>query len=97
MWRLKIAEGGDGSGGGGWLTTTNNHVGRQHWEFDREAGTAEERAQVERIRRDFKKKRFRFKQSADLLMRMQTSSIHISKLRMREIKIQNKPEERLQK
>ncbi|EYU25764.1 hypothetical protein ABFS82_10G074300 [Erythranthe guttata] len=70
MWKLKIAEGG-GSRGGAWLTTTNNHVGRQHWEFDGEAGTAEELAQVELMRTEFKKNRFRFKQSSDLLMRMQ--------------------------
>ncbi|XP_047949842.1 lupeol synthase-like [Salvia hispanica] len=66
MWRLKIAE-----GGGKWLTTTNDHVGRQHWEFDPEGGTPEERAQVEIMRQEFKKNRFRIKQSADLLMRMQ--------------------------
>ncbi|KAL7114670.1 hypothetical protein ACP275_04G136300 [Erythranthe tilingii] len=66
MWKLKIAD-----GEGQWLTTTNGHVGRQHWEFDAEAGTAEERAQVETMRQNFNKNRFRFKQSADLLMRMQ--------------------------
>ncbi|KAL1547902.1 lupeol synthase [Salvia divinorum] len=66
MWRLKIAE-----GGGKWLTTTNDHVGRQHWEFDPEGGTPEERAQVEIMRQEFKDNRFRIKQSADLLMRMQ--------------------------
>ncbi|KAL3825525.1 hypothetical protein ACJIZ3_021554 [Penstemon smallii] len=66
MWRLKIAEGGDK-----WLMTTNEHVGRQHWEFDAEAGTLDERARVDRMREEFKRNRFRFKQSSDLLMRMQ--------------------------
>ncbi|XP_059636758.1 lupeol synthase-like isoform X2 [Cornus florida] len=66
MWKLKIAE-----GDGAWLTTTNNHVGRQYWEFDPEAGTPQQRAEVERARHDFNKNRFRIKQSADLLMRMQ--------------------------
>ncbi|CAI0417153.1 unnamed protein product [Linum tenue] len=65
MWKLKIAEDGD------FLTTTNGHIGRQHWEFDPNAGTAEERQAVERVREEFKLNRFRVKQSADLLMRMQ--------------------------
>lgn len=67
MWRLKIAEG----RGEAWLTSTNEHVGRQHWEFDPDGGSPEERAEVERMREQFKKNRFRSKQSADLLMRMQ--------------------------
>ncbi|GJX02109.1 lupeol synthase [Tanacetum coccineum] len=70
MWKLKIAEG-DGEK---WLTTTNNHVGRQHWEFDPDAGTEEERAEIERVRLNFKVHRFQFKQSADLLMRIQCDS-----------------------
>ncbi|GJR15354.1 lupeol synthase [Tanacetum coccineum] len=74
MWKLKIAEG-DGEK---WLTTTNNHVGRQHWEFDPDAGTEEERAEIERVRLNFKVHRFQFKQSADLLMRIQIKKLIIN-------------------
>jgi hypothetical protein len=65
MWKLKIAEGGPG------MVSGNNFIGRQHWEFDPDAGTPEEHAQVEKARQEFKNNRFRMKQSADLLMRMQ--------------------------
>jgi len=64
---LKIAEGKDDP----WLLSVNNHIGRQHWEFDPEAGTPEERAEVEKAMEEFKKNRFRMRQSADLFMRMQ--------------------------
>ncbi|XP_038985711.1 cycloartenol synthase-like isoform X7 [Phoenix dactylifera] len=66
MWRLKIAQ-----GGSPWLKTTNNHVGRQVWEFDPNMGTAEEIAAVQKVRELFREHRFEMKHSADLLMRLQ--------------------------
>ncbi|CAN0924486.1 Cycloartenol synthase 2 [Linum grandiflorum] len=68
MWKLKIAEGGNP-----WLRTTNNHVGRQVWEFDPELGSPEELSAIEQVRQEFTKNRFEKKHSADLLMRIQFS------------------------
>ncbi|KAJ1276757.1 hypothetical protein BS78_05G239300 [Paspalum vaginatum] len=67
MWRLKVSEG----GGGPWLQTVSGFHGRQVWEFDPNAGTDDERAHVERLRREFTENRFRRRESQDLLMRMQ--------------------------
>ncbi|KAL6900886.1 hypothetical protein ACP4OV_005562 [Aristida adscensionis] len=66
MWRLKIFE-----GGRPWMQTVSGFHGRQVWEFDAGAGTEQERQEVERLRRDFTKNRFRRRESQDLLFRMQ--------------------------
>ncbi|CAL0326204.1 unnamed protein product [Lupinus luteus] len=67
MWRLKVGEGGKEP----YLFSTNNFAGRQTWVFDSEAGTPEERAQVEAARQDFYNNRFKVKPSGDLLWRFQ--------------------------
>nr|GMD06489.1 dammarenediol II synthase-like [Ipomoea batatas] len=52
MWKLKVAE-----GGGPYMYTTNNYVGRQTWDYDANAGTTEEREALENSRREFRKNR----------------------------------------
>ncbi|KAG8373914.1 hypothetical protein BUALT_Bualt11G0074800 [Buddleja alternifolia] len=66
MWRLKASKGDDP-----WLTSTNNHTGRQFWEFDPTHGTPEEQALVDKARDEFHKNRYEIKHSSDLLMRIQ--------------------------
>ncbi|KAK2979107.1 hypothetical protein RJ640_022102, partial [Escallonia rubra] len=67
MWKLKIADGGNDP----YLYSTNNYVGRQTWEFHRDSGTPEERAEVKQARLDFWNNRYQVKPSGDLLWRMQ--------------------------
>ncbi|CAN0862412.1 Lupeol synthase [Linum grandiflorum] len=68
MWKLKIAEGGNSP----YIFSKNNFCGRQIWEFDPEAGTDEEKAQVEEARRRFWENRYgRAKGASDLLYQFQ--------------------------
>jgi len=67
MRRLKIADGGKDPN----IFTLNNFGGRQTWEFDANAGTPEERAQVEKACQHFYNNRFKVKPSSDLLWRFQ--------------------------
>ncbi|OMO66325.1 Beta-amyrin synthase, partial [Corchorus olitorius] len=67
MWRLKNGEAENDP----YLFSTNNFLGRLVWEFDRNAGSEEEKAEVEDARQNFYKNRFKYKPSADLLWRIQ--------------------------
>ncbi|KAK8575854.1 hypothetical protein V6N12_063506 [Hibiscus sabdariffa] len=67
MWRLKIGEGGNNP----YLFSTNNFLGRQTWEFHPNAGTPEERTEVEEARINFYNNRFKVQGSSDLLWQMQ--------------------------
>lgn len=67
MWKLKVAE-----GHGPYLYSTNNFVGRQIWEFNPEAGTPEEREEVEKAREYYRNNRRQgVHPCGDMIMRMQ--------------------------
>ncbi|KAL9320907.1 hypothetical protein ACSQ67_012746 [Phaseolus vulgaris] len=88
MWRLKIGDGGKNP----YIFSTNNFVGRQIWEFDSEAGTDEERAQVEAARQDFYQNRFKLKACGDRLWRFQILREKKFKQKIRKVKIEDDEE-----
>ena len=75
MWKLKV-----GKGEGPWLTSINNFVGRQIWEFEEDEGSQEERDMVEKARELYHQNRFLVKPSSDIFMQMQVSSSFLTKL-----------------
>ncbi|CAJ1951641.1 unnamed protein product [Sphenostylis stenocarpa] len=68
MWKLKVSEKKEEEEG---VRSMNKHLGRQFWEFDQSLGSEEERAEVEQVRKEFNKNRFKYKHSSDLIMRLQ--------------------------
>ncbi|GMN69653.1 hypothetical protein TIFTF001_038699 [Ficus carica] len=55
MWKIKFGKVVEDP----YLFSTNNFLGRQIFEFDPDAGTPEERAEVEEARQNFYKNRFK--------------------------------------
>ncbi|KAE8729916.1 hypothetical protein F3Y22_tig00003041pilonHSYRG00136 [Hibiscus syriacus] len=67
MWRLKVGEGGNNP----YIFSTNKFLGRQTGEFDPNAGTAEERGEVEEARTNFYNNCNNVQPSSDLLWQLQ--------------------------
>jgi len=67
MWRLKVGDGENNP----YLFSTNNFVGRQTWRFHPEAGSADEKEQVERARQNFYDNRLQNKACSDRIWRFQ--------------------------
>ncbi|CAL5035220.1 unnamed protein product [Urochloa decumbens] len=67
MWRLKVGE----RPSDPLLRSPNGFLGREVWEFDPDAGTLEERTEVERLRQEYTRNRFTQRECGDLLLRMQ--------------------------
>ncbi|OMO52905.1 Terpenoid cyclases/protein prenyltransferase alpha-alpha toroid [Corchorus capsularis] len=68
MWRLRV---GEPNRNDPYIWSTNNYLGRQIWEFDPDAGTPEEKAEVEAARENFYKNRFKIHPDSDLLWQLQ--------------------------
>ncbi|GMN36323.1 hypothetical protein TIFTF001_042416 [Ficus carica] len=67
MWRIKFGTGAEDP----YLFSTNNFLGRQIFQFDPDAGTPEERAEVEAACQNFYKNRFKVRPCSDLIWRLQ--------------------------
>lgn len=66
MWKFVPAYDSDGHP---LLRSLNNNIGRQVWVYDPEAGTQEEKAQVEELQKEFTANRIKQKHSGDELLR----------------------------
>ncbi|KAI3859594.1 hypothetical protein MKX03_007613 [Papaver bracteatum] len=69
MWKLNVSS--DQGPFSQWLSTTNNFAGRQTWEFDPDAGTLEDKAEVEKARQEYYENRYKVKTSGDVILRLQ--------------------------
>ncbi|KAG8638172.1 beta-amyrin synthase [Manihot esculenta] len=85
MWRLKVADG----AGNPYLFSTNNFAGRQTWEYDADAGTPEERAQVEDARLKFYRNRYQVKCCSNLLWQYQALHEKNFEQRIPPVRIEN--------
>nr|XP_027066054.1 cycloartenol synthase 2-like [Coffea arabica] len=90
MWKLKLSEADEDDPV--WLTSSNNHVGREFWKFDPNLGTLQERAEIEKVREEFRRKRFEIKHSSDLLMRIQFAKENPCEMNLPQVNIASEEE-----
>ncbi|KDP37005.1 hypothetical protein JCGZ_06061 [Jatropha curcas] len=88
MWRLRVAEGGNDP----YIYSTNNFLGREVWEFDADAGSTEEREEVEKARQNYWNNRFQVKPSSDLLWQFQFLREKKFKQELPQVKIKDNEE-----
>lgn len=69
MWKF-VSSG--SSGDNPLLETLNGFIGRQYWEFDPDAGTEEDLAEIERLRFQFTQNRVKKRDADDALLRFQS-------------------------
>ncbi|KAI3831539.1 hypothetical protein MKW92_034438, partial [Papaver armeniacum] len=69
MWKLKVST--DEGPFSEWLFSTNHFAGRQVWVFDQDAGTLEDRNEVEKARQEYYENRLKVKTSGDVILRLQ--------------------------
>ena len=81
MWKIKYGTGAEDP----YLHSTNNFLGRQVFEFDPEAGSPEERAEVEEARRNFYINRHKIKPCSDHIWRLQVIIIIRSRQILKEM------------
>ena len=67
MWKIKYGTGAEEP----YLYSTNNFLGRQVFEFDPDAGSPDERAEVEEARQNFYRNRHNIKPCSDHIWRLQ--------------------------
>ena len=70
MWKFVSAWNSDGNP---LLHSLNGNIGRQTWIYDPDAGTEEDRKNIERLRAKFTENRHEQKHSSDELLRYVTS------------------------
>ncbi|XP_022684079.1 achilleol B synthase isoform X3 [Setaria italica] len=88
MWRLKVGE----RPSDPLLRSPNDFLGREVWEFDPDAGTLEERAEVERLRQEYTRNRFTQRECGDFLLRMQYAKQNLHNTNLPVIKIKEDSE-----